>query len=707
MGILAQHIMHPSKDFWMLLFLMKQPLMGIILDVLVLNARTWWAHGERNTISQHEEESSNPMQDPMEDDDDDDDDVNGCTQMLMDVMEERPNPTAKGFYDMLEDADEPLWDGCENYSKLQVATELLHWKPEYNISEAAYDHILPIIKRMLPKGEKLVENFYETKKLLKIVRLPEKKDPCLQKPLHDILWADSDLTKCRVCDHDRYKSGRLPYLVMRYLPIAPRLQRLYLTKKTAKQMTRHYEHQTELGLMVHPSDGEAWKHFDLMHQEFSSEPRNVRLGLCTDGFSPNNSNTTPYSCWPVFLSIYNLPPWMCLKEPYVQLSIVIPGKKSPGQNIDVFLRPLIDELKMIYTDGVVTYDASTKCNFTMKAILLWTVSDFPAYAMLSGWSTHGKLACSYCMGKPFRAKNAKLPGFGITHNWVKRSMFWELPFWRKLLIRHNLDPMHIETNVFENLFNTVMDTPKSKDNMNARKDIEMYCNRVQWHTWKNGNKDMKKRSSFALSKEQVAKICQWLIKLKFPDGYASNLGGGGGGCVNVDDNSFYKFKSHECHVFLQRLLPISLRGMVPNSTWDAITELCTFFRVICSRMLRVDDLQRLQTTIVETICKLEKIFPPRFFDSMEHLVIHLAQEAMLGGPVQYRWMYLYERKLGSMKRKIKNHAKVEGSIVEAYMIGEISTFCSQYFLPTIETRLNRESRNFAPDIPSYTMVNLD
>lgn len=85
--------------------------------------------------------------------------------------------------------------------------------------------------------------------------------------------------------------------------------------------------------------------------------------------------------------------------------------------------------------------------------------------------------------------------------------------------------MHIETNVFENLFNTVMDTPKSKDNMNARKDIEMYCNLVQWHTWKKGNKDMKKRASFALSKEQVAKICQWLIKLKFPDGYASNLGG--------------------------------------------------------------------------------------------------------------------------------------------------------------------------------------
>ena len=242
-------------------------------------------------------------------------------------------------------------------------------------------------------------------------------------------------------------------------------------------------------------------------------------------------------------------------------------------------------------------------------------------------------------GQPYRSKNKKLPGFGRTHNWVKRSIFWELPYWRTLLIRHNLDVMHIEKNVFDNLFNTVMDTPNSKDTIKARRDIEKYCNRVEWHTWKQGNKDVKKRASFALDKEQVTKICQWLIKLKFPDGYASNLGG----CVNVEDSSFYGFKSHECHVFMQRLLPIALRGMIPRTTWDAITELCTFFRAICSRVLRVDDLLRLQTTIAETICKLEKVFPPGFFDSMEHLVIHLAREAMLGGPVQYRWMYLYER----------------------------------------------------------------
>ena len=44
-----------------------------------------------------------------------------------------------------------------------------------------------------------------------------------------------------------------------------------------------------------------------------------------------------------------------------------------------------------------TYDISTKQNFQMRAALMWTISDFPAYSMLSGWSTAGKLACPYCM----------------------------------------------------------------------------------------------------------------------------------------------------------------------------------------------------------------------------------------------------------------------------------------------------------------------
>lgn len=54
------------------------------------------------------------------------------------------------------------------------------------------------------------------------------------------------------------------------------------------------------------------------------------------------------------------------------------------------------------------------------------------------------------------------------------------------------------------------------------------------------------------------------------------------------------------------------------------------------------------------------------------------------------------RKLGLIKRRIRNKSKVEGSIVREHLVNEIATYCSLYFDPTIETRHNREPRNFAP-----------
>ncbi|XP_020238482.1 uncharacterized protein LOC109817593 isoform X2 [Cajanus cajan] len=105
-------------------------------------------------------------------------------------------------------------------------------------------------------------------------------------------------------------------------------------------------------------------------------------------------------------------------------------------------------------------------------------------------------------------------------------------------------------------------------------------------------------------------------------------------------------KSHDSHVFMERLLPIAFRAL-PHQVWNPITELSKFFKDLCSTILRVDDLLLMEQNIIITTCKLERIFPPAFFNSMEHLPIHLPYEAKVGGPVQYRWMYPFERFLPS------------------------------------------------------------
>jgi hypothetical protein len=86
-----------------------------------------------------------------------------------------------------------------------------------------------------------------------------------------------------------------------------------------------------------------------------------------------------------------------MRPEFMFLSMVIPGPSSMVRNIDVYLQSLIDELAQLWSSGALTYDISRKQNFLMRAALMWTINDFPAYGMFSDWSTHRKLACPYCM----------------------------------------------------------------------------------------------------------------------------------------------------------------------------------------------------------------------------------------------------------------------------------------------------------------------
>lgn len=119
-------------------------------------------------------------------------------------------------------------------------------------------------------------------------------------------------------------------------------------------------------LHVHPCDGEAWKQFDDSFSDFAEEPRNVWLGLCTDGFSPFGKLGKPYTCWPVLLTPYNLPLELCMKKPFIFVSLIILGPKSPKGNLDIFLQPLIDSLELLWEVRLPTYDISEKHNFNMK-----------------------------------------------------------------------------------------------------------------------------------------------------------------------------------------------------------------------------------------------------------------------------------------------------------------------------------------------------
>jgi hypothetical protein len=105
----------------------------------------------------------------------------------------------------------------------------------------------------------------------------------------------------------------------------------------------------------------------------------------------------------------------------------------------------------------------------------------------------------------------------------------------------------------------------------------------------------------------------------------------------------YGMKNHDYHMFMQTLIPLAYHDLLPKEICDALTEITHFFRYICSSKLQTRHIDRLEMNIVETICKSEMIFLPSLFDSMEHLPMHLSYEAKVGGQVQYRWIYPFER----------------------------------------------------------------
>ena len=663
------------------------------------------------------------------------------------------------YDDLFKEMASELYPGCRKYSALNFLIKLMHLKVINKCSNHYFDGLLELLVDALPDGTILPKSHYEAKAKLRSLGLGyESIDACK----HDcaLFWKENaKLEFCPVCGECRWQDNhgndkKVAHKVMRYFPVTPRLKRLYSSRYTAEDMRWHYSKRPkEDGVLRHPADSKAWKHLDELYPSFAAEPRNVRLGLATDGFNPFGNMSNSYSMWPVILVPYNLPPWKCMKSQSLMLSLLIPGPSSPGKDIDVFLRPLVDELKELWVNGVETRDAYNSTLFTMRAAILWTINDYPAYAMMSGWSTKGYKACPTCneetssvgirskisyighrrfldMGHQWRSKRALFDGnkelrpppkeysgddvllqlenlqirpsgkhkeFGgvkrkrtpAERNWSKKSILFELDYWSKLLLRHNLDVMHIEKNICDSVLGTLLNLEgKSKDTDKARLDLADMKIREKLHLYKDGNKWKKPPASYTLSVPERRIFCEFVKSVEFPDGFAANLSKN----VNIHDGKISGLKSHDCHVLFQQLIPAGLRSFLVPEVRRPIIELCEFFKKLCSRTLHATDLEKMIGDIITILCKLEMIFPPAFFDIMVHLALHLPKEAILGGPVHFRWMYPIERSMAVYKQYVRNRARPEGSIAEAYVVNEALTFCSMY-LRGVETRFNRPERN--------------
>ncbi|KAM3357790.1 hypothetical protein P3S68_020721 [Capsicum galapagoense] len=255
-------------------------------------------------------------------------------------------------------------------------------------------------------------SLYEAKKIIITLGLDYTKMPACPNNCMLFWEGDSELEACKHCGTSKWNSNKRnkqSIKVLRYFPLKPRLKRLFMYCKTSEHMRWHAKGNNPDGLMRHPRDSEAWKTFDRTNSGFASDPRNIRLGIATNSFNPFGTLSSTYSVWSVFLIPYNLPSWMCMKHTSFILSMIIPGKQVPRNNIDVYLQSLVKKLRELWYDGIETFNSSLNETFTMHVALMWTISDFPGLGILSGWNTHTGFACPTCNfdTEPCRLRHSK------------------------------------------------------------------------------------------------------------------------------------------------------------------------------------------------------------------------------------------------------------------------------------------------------------
>ena len=148
---------------------------------------------------------------------------------------------------------------------------------------------------------------------------------------------------------------------------------------------------------------------------------------------------------------------------------------------------------------------------------------------------------------------------------------------------------------------------KTKDNAKSREDLKEFCRRVELH--KNERTGKYPQACYTLDKLRKKILCDWLKELRFLDGYVSNMSR----CVDMNKHKLFGMKSHDCHVFMQRLIPIAFRELLPEDVWSPLTELSNFFKDLTSTVITEEEMRRLEEAILVIICRLEHIFSPSIF----------------------------------------------------------------------------------------------
>jgi hypothetical protein len=133
--------------------------------------------------------------------------------------------------------------------------------------------------------------------------------------------------------------------------------------------------------------------------------------------------------------------------------------------------------------------------------------------------------------------------------WKKKNIFFRLRYWKDNILQHNLDVMHIEKNVMDNILSTILDIKgKTKDNLAARQDLKEMGLRPKLHPYTAvDGKTYRPAACHTMSRDDKKHFFRVLWNVRVPDLYAPNVSH----CVLLKERTIPGLKSHDSDVLMQ------------------------------------------------------------------------------------------------------------------------------------------------------------
>ncbi|KAH9302853.1 hypothetical protein KI387_014436, partial [Taxus chinensis] len=625
-------------------------------------------------------------------------------------------------------ASTKLYEGAR-ISVLATILLLLNLKAIFGWSDTSFTALLRFLAdKLLPEGNRLPRSYREVKNSLSDLGMDYKVYHACPNDCMLFYQENENKENCHVCGESRYehqgvvKSIKVPRKVLRHFPLIPQLKHVFQCKDIGNLMDWHSYNKSIDGTMRIVADGKAWKEIDEQWPDFASEPRNARISIAMDGFNPYSIQSSMYSIWPIVAVVNNLPPWMAIKKEQIMLTLIVPGKYQV-KNMDIYLRPVIDELKVLWK-GFQMHDISRpigRRDFFFRGMMCWTIHDAPGLSVCCGIQTKGKFGCPSCGSETIakhsnhlkkvifheyrqflpinhryrvrkrgefnnKAMKLPIPKCMTPNDWytaynnvegelprgMKRfSIFYELPYYRYLPIAHLLDVMHIGCNVSKSLWYLI--NGKKVDGLRLRRDLQE--NNVMPHLWPNPIDDSYSIGPWRLTNEEKRQVKSTIKEIKFPTGFAATLKNA---FTRGKDEELTGLKTHDWHNLLKVILPVIIPNSFDKDIRDAIFDLSGYMRWLTSKEIRMEDIDYWKKQAPILLCKIQKHLPLTFFDSQVHYLVHLVREIEYCGPVTSRSMWLVERLLKVLKHFVRQRARPEGSIATGYTTFKAMVRVTQY-----------------------------